>query len=351
MRLISAICFVLVLFSCKKDEVMPCEDTSALSNGMVVLCEGLFQQNNSSISFIDFNNGAVDNSFFANRVGRQLGDTGNDMQKYGGKIYVVVNISSTIEVLDASTFTSIEQISMINGGTSKQPRSLYFHNGNVYVTCYDGFVDVIDTTSLNVIQRIAVGTNPEGLTVSGNKLYVSNSGGLNAPVMDSTVSVIDLTTHQEIQKITVGLNPGPMITDQAGDVYVIARGNYSSIPSRMVRIDATTDQVAEQFSFDASGVTHFNNKFLVSYYDYSTSQNTVGLFDPANEVMENPSFMGLADVTTLYNVQYNVGRDQIFVSDAMNFTNTGYVRVYSNAGVYSHSYHVGLNPSKMVFYD
>ena len=351
MRLISICVLLLSFVSCKKDEPLPCPESTALESGMLVLCEGLFQQNNSSVSFVDFTAGTVDNSFFVNRTGRQLGDTGNDMQRYGGKIYVVVNISSTIEVLDASTFGSIKQIPMINGTTAKQPRSLAFSNGKVYVTCYDGFEDVIDTTSLTVTQRISVGANPEDLTISNNKLYVSNSGGLNAPLMDSTVSVVDLSTHLELQKITVGLNPGAMITDQFGDVYVIARGDYCAIPSRLVRIDASNDVVAEQFNFDASGMAHFNDQFLISYYDFGTSQSTVGLFDPSTETMINTSFLDLSNVSTLYNVQFNVSDNQVYVADAMSFTNSGYVRVFNASGTYLSSYHVGLNPSKMVFYE
>jgi len=350
MRLISLIFLVIILFSCKKDEPQPVVDET-LQSGMAVLCEGLFQQNNSSMSWVNFSDNAVTNSLFIAKTNRQLGDTGNDIQRYGGKIYIVVNISSTIEVMDASTFTSLKQIEMIEAGTAKQPRSIAFSGSNAYVSCFDGYVDVIDTASLTVIQRIAVGSNPEGLTISNNKLYVSNSGGLNAPVMDSTVSVIDLATHTETQKIVVGKNPGGMITDQDGDVYVITRGDYAAIPSRMVRIDSQNDAVAEQFSFDVSSVSAMNNKFLVTYYDYSSSQSNVGLFNPSTETLENPSYLDMSNVTTAYGVQYNPFRNLIYLADAMNFTNTGYVREFDISGNYVQSFHVGLNPSKVIFYE
>jgi YVTN family beta-propeller protein len=350
MRLISIFFLVLVLFSCKKDEPEPqLEET--LQSGVAVLCEGLFQQNNSSMSWVNFSTNAVTNSLFVAKTNRQLGDTGNDIQRYGGKVYIVVNISSTIEVMDASTFTSIKQIEMIDAGTAKQPRSIAFSGSNAYVTCFDGYVDVIDTASLTVVQRIPVGSNPEGLTVSTNKLYVSNSGGLNAPVMDSTVSVIDLATHTETQKIVVGKNPGGMITDLDGDVYVITRGDYGALPSRMVRIDAQNDAVVEQFSFDVSGVSAMNDKFLVTYYDYNSGQSSVGLFDPSTETLENPSYLDMSTVTTAYGVQYNPFRNRIYLMDAMNFTNTGYVREFDVSGNYIQSFHVGLNPSKAIFYE
>ena len=169
MRLISLIVIGFVLFSCKKDETKCPATAPNLANGTLVLCEGLYQQNNSSISWIDFSSGVIDNSYFVTRTNRQIGDTGNDIKRYGGKIYVVVNVSSVIEVLSASDFTSIKQIQMESGGVAKQPRSIAFYGGNAYVTCYDGFVDVIDTTSLTVTTRIPVGNNPEGLAVANGK--------------------------------------------------------------------------------------------------------------------------------------------------------------------------------------
>ena len=82
---------------------------------------------------------------------RGLGDTANDMKRYGNKIYIVVDISSVIEVIDAHTLLSVAQISLHNAsGTARQPRHIVFHNSSAYVSCFDGSVVEIDTTSLQV---------------------------------------------------------------------------------------------------------------------------------------------------------------------------------------------------------
>lgn len=337
------------MFSCKKDEPETPQVEDVLDNGMIVLCEGLFQYNNASVSWVDFEKNTVINNLFVSKTGRQLGDTGNDMQQYGGKIYIVVNVSSTIEVLDASTFKSIKQISMVSGGTAKQPRRLAFNNGKVYVTCYDGFVDVIDTTSLTVNQRIQVGSNPEGLSFANNKLYVANSGGLSFPLPDSTVSVIDLNTHTELQKIKVGMNPGGVITDSQGDVYVIIRGDFAGVPSRMVRIDTQNDVLAETFTFDATEIYPMNNQFLVSFFNYSNETSSIALFDPLTETLTSSNYISTAGITTLYGMKYNPTKNTIFILDAMNYTNSGYVREYSTSGVELTNYNVGLNPTKIIF--
>lgn len=354
MRLIS-FCFVLlVLLGCKKKNTTPTTNTDSstpLKNGMLVLCEGLFQQNNSSLSWVDLTSGKSDDLFFTTKTGRLLGDTGNDLETYGNKIYVVVNVSSTIEVLDKSTGKFIKQISMMNGAIAKQPRSIAFYGSNAFITCFDGFVDVLDTTSLIITKRIPVGLNPECLAVVNHKLYVTNSGGLNGPKMDSTVSVIDLGTWKELKKIVVGKNPGSIVTDSNEDVYVIARGNYSTIPSRMIRINSTTDSVENRFSFDASGIEKMGSNLLINYHNYSNSTSSIALFDAVSETIIEPNFIDITLFTTLMGIHYQPSTNKIYCFDAMGYTNTGYVRVFSSSGSYLTSYHVGLNPSKLLFYD
>lgn len=353
MRSIKTIIFLscLLLVGCKKDKNTEEDSTpvSTFSNGLLILNEGLFQLNNSSLSWVQFGTDAVNNSVFEQKVNRQLGDTGNDIQRYGNKIYVVVNVSSTIEVLDALSGNSIAQISMVNGGTPKQPRSIAFLGGNAYVTCFDGYVDVIDTATFQVQQRIQVGANPENIVLANNKFFVSNSGGLNYPNVDSTVSVIDPIANIELQKISVGNNPGPLEVDHLGNVYVIARGNYSSIPSRMVKINTVTNSVEIQYPFDASGITKMNQHLLI--HSITNSVSSIQLFNPTTEVIENSNYMNVSGITTLYGIQYDPHRNQIYCFDAINYTNSGYVRIYSGSGSYIKSINVGLNPSKAIIYE
>jgi YVTN family beta-propeller protein len=339
MRYINLLFIVLSLTACKKEKPEdPIDTETVLTNGMMVLCEGLFQQNNAAVSWVNFADGVSDDLFFTNKTGRLLGDTGNDLEQYGGKIYIVVNVSSTIEVLDKFTGEPIKQISMMNGSVAKQPRSIVFHGSNAFITCFDGYVDVLDTASLTITQRIAVGANPEGLSIANNKLYVANSGGLNSPNVDSTVSVINLSTFQEIQKITVGKNPGTVVTDSGGDIYVISRGNYSTIPSRMVKINSQTDEVETTFSFDASGIEKMGENLLISYYNYSNSTSNIALFDALSEIIVNPTLIDDSQLTTLFGVEYRSSNNKIYCLDAMGYTNTGYVRVFSASGVQNQSH-------------
>jgi hypothetical protein len=77
-----------------------------------VLSEGLIHMNNSTLSMYDFEAKTTVSDYFLAKNQRGLGDTANDMELYGSKLYVVVNVSSQIEILDVSTGKSLKQIPM-----------------------------------------------------------------------------------------------------------------------------------------------------------------------------------------------------------------------------------------------
>ena len=335
--------------SCKKKHPDETTTPDKLQNGILVLNEGLFNLNNSSLSWINLSASTVDDNFFEEKTGRGLGDTGNDLQRYGNKLYIVVNVSSTLEILDATTGQSLHQASMISGSTPQQPRSIAFWQNKALVSCYDGFVSVFDTATYALVTRIQVGSNPEGLAVSNNKLFVANSGGLNT-IMDSTVSVVDLTTMQETGRINVGLNPGGVCVDNQGDVYVVTRGNYANIPSRMHKIDPNTLAVTD-FGFDAGGMTLMNNNLLISYFDFGSQSSSIGLFNTITETLTSSGYLSTAGIQTLYGVHYSPATNRIYLCDAKGYTETGSVLIYSANGTFLSSFNAGLNPSELVIYE
>ena len=334
--------------ACKKHKPKDPVSTN-MSNGIIVLNEGLFQQNNSSLTWVDFTQNTSDNSFFETKIGRGLGDTGNDMVRYGGKIYIVVNVSSTLEVLDAYTGKLIKQVLMQTGvGAAKQPRSITISGGNVFVSCFDGFVDVLDTTNIQLVTRIAVGKNPDQICASGGNVYVSNSGGLDFPILDSTVSVISATSLTETVKIVVGKNPGAIAADGQGNVFVAVRGNYSSVQPKFVKISSSTNTISFTANWSVSEITVVNNK-LMMIAESGVSQ-AIWVYDIASNVIENTSFLSGATLTKPYHMQINPVTGLIYLTDAKNYTTTGELYEFNASGSFLRKWNTGINPSKLLFY-
>ncbi|MBC9813604.1 hypothetical protein H9Y05_14100 [Crocinitomicaceae bacterium CZZ-1] len=345
------ICTGLFLFSCKKEQPEDPGNTPVdqFNNGVLVVNEGLFQQNNSTLSWVNFATETVNGAIFEQKTNRQLGDTGNDIARYGGKIYVVVNVSSTIEVLDAKTGNPIKQISMLSNGIPKQPRFIEFYNGKAFVPCFDGYVDVIDTLSLEVIQRIPVGSNPDGIHKVNDRLFVANSGGLNYPNVDSTLSVIDPVALTEVGRIVVGKNPTRIQSDMNGDVYVITQTGLNTLNTQLVKVDHQALTVETIYPLPVNRMERVGANFLL--YTSSGNTSSLQLFDPVTGFVINPNFIDASLFTTFYGAQYDSSRNQIYCFDAMGYVNSGYIRVFSSNGTHLKNIKVDLNPSKLLIYE
>ena len=350
MRFISLfIIFTLLIVSCKKQETsVNSTNVVHLKKGILVLNEGLYSLNNSTLSWVSEDQSLVEEDFFFQKTGRLLGDTGNDLLRYGSKIYVVMNVSSTIEVLDATSGDHLQQLSMVASNRPKQPRKIVGYGGNVFVSCFDGYVDVIDTTNFKVIKRIKVGGNPDALHCVGDKLYVSNSGGLNFPNYDSTLSVIHPNLLRETHKIVVGANPGKIVSREDGkSIYVIVRGDYGKRPSRLKGINVSTDEIFFESTFEVQDIAQFHNGILL----YQSNKNSIQLFNTTMNQIENKTVISNLPVQTFYGMKYLKNRKEICVFDANSYTNRGFLHFYSLDGVYKNKYNVGLNPSNLIEFE
>src|SRR5690554_3339210 len=339
---------LVFLTACKKEEAEPLPE-GGYSNGILVLNEGLFQLNNSSLSWIDLETEDVRQNLFLNTNNRPLGDIGNDMILYGNKIYITVTGSSTVEILDKSSLKSIKQIPFNYNGQAQEPRNITTHQGKVFVSSFDGYVSAIDTSSLQITKRIKVGRNPEGVCVSNSSLFVSNSGGLDFGNEDSTVFEIDLNTLTIIDTFVVGKNPGSLISDSYNNIYVILRKESGISTPDLVKIN-TVNQSITSLGIPATSFSKRDDYLYLSYYDYSSGMSTVSVFDCLNQTIINADFTNNHNFTTLYGV-IPYKQNELICIDAMNYTNSGYLTFFNSSGQFTNKFNVGLNPNTILHYE
>lgn len=322
---------------------------------LYILNEGLFNLNNSTLTRYALNNNQTDTDYFRQVNRRGLGDTANDMAIYGSKLYIIVNVSSQLEIIDLTTGRSLSRTSLTtDNGSSRQPRGIAFDKGKAYICSFDGTVARIDTASHVVEAVIKAGRNPDGICVQNNKLYVSNSGGLDRPNYDNTVSVIDIPAFTELKKITVGDNPGKICADEYGDVYVIARGNPTNgNSSRFVRIDSRADEVLEAWNEQVLNFAVSNDLAYLYHYDYNTKASRIKVFDLQTKTFVRDNFItDGTKITTPYGINVNPYNGNVYITDAYNYTVTGDILCFNPQGELRFRLKdVGMNPNTVAFSD
>jgi YVTN family beta-propeller protein len=340
--------FTVFFFSCKKNETSS-QPPPKVTTGLYVLNQGSFGANNTMLTYYDLASSIQTTDFFKNVNGFGLGDTGSDFVMYGGKVYIVMNVSGYIAVVNSFTAKFMDTISFKNGSQNRGPQNILASGTHVFVSSTDGTVAVIDTTSLSIVKYITVGSNPAQMAISGSNLYVSNTGGYSAPDYDSTVSVIDLNSFTETEKIVVGTNPGSLAGDSSGNLYVVCTGDYVSIAPSLAKVSLATNKVTLRVDSALGSIRYYNNTLLTTG-GYLGAPVT-GILNTSDLSAVRPSFV--TDGTTIenpYGMDVDPANGDVYIGDAKDYTSSGEVFCFDLSGKKKFSFSVapGISPIKTV---
>ena len=354
----------LLLTSCRGDEPVPAPREITVSSGFYLLNEGNKGNNMATLDYFDYTNNTYYLNIYAERnptVVKELGDVGNDLQIYGNRLYAVINCSNFIEVTDLKTTKHIGMIQI------PSCRYIVFHKNKAYVSSYasidgsdlyarQGYVAQIDTASLQVEKRVAVGSQPEEMVIIGDKLYVANSMCVSTGEMDHTVSVIDLNTFTEIKKIDVAVNLHRMKADRYGYIYVSSRGDYYDGKSDLYMINSRTDEVEGPLSIPVNNMCISGDSLyiLAKEFNYITgyTESVYGIIDTRTHKILTRNFISDGTDTQIdmpYGIAVNPISKEIFVTDAKDFITPGKVYCFSSDGKKKWEEIAGEIPSNIAF--
>lgn len=377
--------FVLLYFlplligvtGCREDELVvpteydiipePAVEDSRV-RGFYLVNEGNMGSNKCTLDYFDYLTGLYARNFYAERnpsVVKELGDVGNDIGIYGSKLYVVVNCSHKVEVMDARTGVRIGQVDIPNC------RYVRFYRGKAYVSSYVGPVLIdpsapkgavfeVDTASLAVTRKVSVGYQPEEMEIVDDYMYVANSGGYRVPDYDNTVSVIQMIDFKQIQQIPVGINLHRLRKDRHNKLWVSSRGDYSGIPSRLFVMDRkpgynrmiVTDTIPVACSNMA--IRGDSLYYYATEWNNYTASNTIsyGIINVVTKEVVSTNFITdgtEADIAIPYGIAIHPETGDIFVTDAKNYVSSGTLHCFSKDGVRKWSVRTGDIPAHITF--
>lgn len=368
---------LLVATGCREDElVVPTEydiiidfpRSDSKVRGFYIVNEGNMGSNKCTLDYYDYFTGLYARNFYAEKnpnVIKELGDVGNDIGIYGSKMYVVVNCSHKVEVLNARTGVRLGQIDIPNC------RYVRFHRGKAYVSSYVGPVLIapnapkgavfeVDTTSLKVTNKVSVGYQPEEMEVVDDYMYVANSGGYRAPNYDNTVSVIQMVDFKQVQQIPVGINLHRLKKDKYKKLWVTSRGDYQTRPSRLY-VMAKKPGFNQMVVTDTLPVACSNMAihgdslyYYATEWNNYTASNTIsyGIIDIRSKQVVSKNFITDGtdrNITIPYGIAVHPETGDIFVTDAKNYVSSGTLYCFSPQGKKKWSVRTGDIPAHIAF--
>lgn len=368
---------LLGVTSCREDELVvpteydiipetPPENTSI--RGFYIVNEGNMGSNKCTLDYFDYFTGLYARNIYAEKnpdVIKELGDVGNDIGIYGSKLYVVVNCSHKVEVLDSRSGVRISQIDIPNC------RYIRFHRGKAYVSSYVGPVLIdpsapkgavyeIDTLSLDVTRKVSVGYQPEEMEIIDDYMYVANSGGYRAPAYDNTVSVIQMIDFKQVQQIPVAINLHRIRKDPYGKLWVNSRGDYQNRQSCLCvlarkkgtnRMEVTDTLDIACTNMAIKGDSLF---FYATEWNNYTSSNTIsyGIIDVKTKKQISDNFITDGtekEIIIPYGIAIHPETGDIFVTDAKNYVSSGTLYCFTSRGKKKWSVRTGDIPAHITF--
>lgn len=321
------------------------------SGGTFVLCEGLWQQNNATLSYIAPSQEVVRDVVSTVNAGERIGDTASDLLQIGTDLVVVVSTSRTLLVLDAASGVKKRAIAMPNA----QPyRIATDGNGTMWVTNLgDDSITEITADGMTVrVPRVVVGPAPEGICVLRSHLYVglSGMGDLRKDEPGAgTIVVLRQSDLVAVDTITAVPNVADLVADQQRDRVWATYRHFASEPDSIggvVMINATTRTIDQRWHFASPAdlaIDPSTGAVFVLHEDGIDVITDPQM--PSQRIIDHTSGGG-SDVW--YSLSYDARTGHVLVGNARSYVTDGEVIEIALDGDIVRRWPVGLNPTAYV---
>lgn len=355
--LMAAVAGVFCFTGCSdSDEPGPVIDPVMTSEGVFVVNSGNLGGNIAgSLSYLDYSTNTIANNVFYDANGQYVGDTFNDGLVYGDKMYLAVDNSNVVHVLNAGTLKLEKTIAM--DATMSSPRRLAAYDGKVYLTLFSGYLAQIDPATMSVVKTIEVGPNPEAVVAYNDKLYVAVSDGYNSAgdYANACVAVVDPKTMTVTKKIQAGKNLTDLATN-GESLFVLSSGEYEAGTWKQINYgvkEIKNDQASEilfpatMMGINATTLYYIDNGYgasSISYGKYDLKSGATSSWISGSDI-KSPAGLGVDALSgNTYVISYNLGE-----SGYADYKAAGYMARYDENDALKGTYTVGIGAVRVFF--
>jgi len=339
-----------LLAACVKDTPNPTPNIVSTNGSVYIVCEGNFSNGDATLYNYNTVTGSVNGDLYRTHNNAALGDVFQSIKKIDDSLYLCVNNSDKVIVLNAITHKEAGRIDI------PKPRYILPISPTLaYVsTLYSNKIYSINPKTLQVTGTISIPhQNPEGMVRIQDNVIVCP--------WDTTcnkIYTINTTTGNIVQTAQIaGYAPNAVLIDKEQMIWIMAGNVTKGRAATLTRIDPSTGNILKAYTF-ASGVDPikpiFNKTRDTLYYiqvKYDGSTDGNGIYNMSILDTELPT---VSLIPTLpYQYYYALGIEpatgMLYVGDPKGFTQKGSVSIYQQDGTFIKKFATGLGPSQIYF--
>tara|TARA_R110002049_G_scaffold216946_7_gene388386 strand:- start:690 stop:1712 length:1023 start_codon:yes stop_codon:yes gene_type:complete len=305
---------------------------------VLILNEGNFGQGNATIDLYNASNKTIQNDVFrSNNLGRPIGDVIQSMYISNDTGFVVVNNSQKVEMVNLENLTSV---GTINGFNS--PRYfLPLGNNKAYVSdLYANAIQVVDIKRRVITANIPTNGWTEEMTQIDDTVYVTD-------MTNNELIRIDKTADTILGRTTLIRQPNSIVVDKNSNVWVLCSGGFDEVLPRLYQI-STSGFIVQFFEFQSISMSPGNliidsNGEELYYLNESVFHHSIS----ASALENNPLIPN--ESRLLYGLGFHPTRNELYVSDAIDYQQNGIVYRYLKSGELIHQFRAGIIPGSFQF--
>jgi len=330
----------LLLSSCKDEDVDPPRiDAQSSSSQVIIVNEGGFQKGNASLSIYDKVGQDIVHKAFENKNMQPIGDVLQSVSEINGDLWLVVNNSGKIWVVDSSSFKIKHEIT----GFSSPRYALKVSDEKVFVSdLFGGVISVVDLTTFKIETTIPLTGWTEKMVLAGAKAWITNRN-------TDQLYIVDPYKFEVEDSVSLRMHGGTIFQDvNTADLFVLCEARWDlSTQACIYRLDPQARQVVDSVEFPLGKAVNFLTQSADGASLYYASE---GL----HKIATNPLSMSQTPIHSLEGLStYGLGIDpensDVYIADAGDFTNRGKVLVLDAAGKESHSFETGVSCNSFYF--
>jgi hypothetical protein len=338
-NLIKILPFIFALLSCSKSPLYNGSDYT-IGGGVFIINEGNFRSGNGSLSFYSYDSLKIYNDLFYSVNTRPLGDVPYSMVLKDENGYIVINNSGKIEIIDQFTLASK---GTINGLVSPRQMVIIDQTKAYVSSLYSDSLAIINLNNNSVSGYINLRRTSESIVIAGTNAFVGNWAG------GTEVMVVSTVNNAVIDSITVGHEPESMAIDRNGMIWVLCTGGWEGkYPAELYQINSITRKVEKKFTFatrttSPSCLRIDGLRDNLYYLDGGVRKMNISATAlPAAPTISEPG-------SNFYKLGINEANGDIFISDAVDYLQPGYLSIYKADGSFVTRQRTGIIPGFMCF--
>ena len=319
-------------------------NVEASERGLFICNEGNFQYGNATLSYYDPDTRTVENEVFYRANAMKLGDVAQSMTIHNNIGWIVVNNSHVVFAIDLDTF---REVGRITGLTS--PRYIHFiSDDKAYITqIWDNRIFIVNPKRYEITGHIEIPRmtmeqgSTEQMVQKGKYLYV------NCWSYQNRILKIDTETDTIVAELEVGIQPTSLALDRNGKLWTVTDGGYEGSPygyeaPALYRIDPETMAVEAEFNFrkgDAPSEVQLNGAGDTIYW----INDDIWEMDVAADSLPVRPFLDSRG-TIYYGLTVDPYTGDVYIADAVDYTQQGKIYRYSATGELIDEFYVGVIP-------